>query len=122
MSGFCHHDGPGVDERVQFGQREAPVLTGRQSCFIVWAVRRELWRLDAEYPTADPAVTAWLRRREGLGEADGARNWWQRDVLSFVLMFVNDVGGVSLAARRQLGMDGGARGERGGDDAGVAAL
>eukprot|EP00966_Prymnesium_polylepis_P165871 3834154-Prymnesium_polylepis.1 len=54
MSGFCHHDGFGVDERVQFGQREAPVLTGRQSCFIlevVWAIRRELRRLDAEYPT-----------------------------------------------------------------------
>eukprot|EP00966_Prymnesium_polylepis_P236870 5478185-Prymnesium_polylepis.1 len=24
MSGFCHLDGFGVDERVQFGQREAP--------------------------------------------------------------------------------------------------
>jgi hypothetical protein len=96
MSGFCHHDGFGVDERVQFGQREAPVLTGRQSCFIVWAIRRELRRLDAEYPTADPAVAEWLRRRAGLGEADGARDWWQRDVLSFVLMFVDDVGGASI--------------------------
>ena len=96
MSGFCHHDGFGVDERVQFGQREAPVLTGRQSCFMVWAIRRELRRLDAEYPTVDPAVAAWLRRRAGLGEADGARSWWQRDVLAFVLMFVDDVGGVSI--------------------------
>ena len=31
MSGFCHADGYGVDERVQFGQREAPVLCGRRA-------------------------------------------------------------------------------------------
>ena len=37
MSGFCHADGYGVDERVQFGKREAPVLTGRQSCFLAVA-------------------------------------------------------------------------------------
>lgn len=96
MSGFVHHDGYGVDERVQFGQREAPVLTGRQSCFIVWAIRRELRRLDAEYPTRLPAVAAWLQRRRALDGASGAHDWWQRDVLSFVLMFVDDVGGASI--------------------------
>ena len=63
MSGFVHSDCYGADERVQFGQREAPVLTGRQSCFIVWAIRRELRRLDREYPPTDPALCAWLLER-----------------------------------------------------------
>ena len=56
MSGFVHADGYGADERVQFGQREAPVLCGRQSCFLVWAIRRELDRLDAAYPPTDPLL------------------------------------------------------------------
>ena len=95
-SGFVHHDGFGVDERVQFGQREAPVLTGRQSCFIVWAIRRELRRLDGEYPSAVPGVVEWVRRRLAAAErADGDR-WWQWAALFFVLMFVDDVGGTSV--------------------------
>ena len=97
QSGFCHHDGFGVDERVQFGQREAPVLTGRQSCFLVWAVRRELRRLDAEYPCADADLRAWLDRRSSPSptrEADG--HWWRQGALFFVLMYVDDVGGVSI--------------------------
>jgi hypothetical protein len=96
QSGFCHHDGYGVDERVQFGQREAPVLTGRQSCFLVWAVRRELQRLDDEYPLSDDAARAWLVRRSTV--RDRCRNvaQWRCDTLSFVLMYVDDVGGVSI--------------------------
>ena len=97
MSGFCHQDGFGVDERVQFGQREAPVLTGRQSCFIVWAIRRELRRLDLEYPSDDRVVAAWLAARAQLRAADlDQGEEWVWDVLYFVLMFVDDVGGVSV--------------------------
>ena len=96
MSGFVHHDGFGVDKRVQFGQREAPVLTGRQSCFIVWAIRRELRRLDGEYKSVVPGVINWLQHRAGLRQADESSSWWQYDALFYVLMFVDDVGGASI--------------------------
>ena len=60
MSGFVHADGYGYDPRIQFGQREAPVLCGRQSCFLVFAMRRELHRLEASYPSRAESVAAWL--------------------------------------------------------------
>ena len=101
MSGFVHSDGYGADERVQFGQREAPVLTGRQSCFIVWAIRRELRRLDREYPPTDPALCAWLLERRC--RVSAAHQPWQIDELSFVLMFVDDVGGTSIDDALSLG-------------------
>ena len=41
-------------------------------------------------------MAAWLQRRRALDGASGAHDWWQRDVLSFVLMFVDDVGGASI--------------------------
>jgi hypothetical protein len=92
MSGFVHGDGYGVDERVQFGQREAPVLCGRQSCFVAWAIRRELRRLDAAYPSRHEAVLAWLEARAQLGSSDAAL----LDALFFVCIFVDDVGAASL--------------------------
>jgi hypothetical protein len=93
MSGFVHADGYGYDPRIQFGQREAPVLCGRQSCFLVWVMRRELLRLEAEYPSRAASVVAWIADRlrhatEG-GEADIS-------CLFFLLMFVDDVGGASI--------------------------
>ena len=92
-SGFCHGDGFGVDERVQFGQREAPVLTGRQSCFIVWAIRRELRRLDAEYKPVEEGLLRWLASRAAVEETSGE---WRGAVLSFVLQYVDDVGAASI--------------------------
>ena len=94
MSGFVHGDGYGVDERVQFGQREAPVLCGRQSCFLIWAVRRELARLDRSYPSRVAAILDWLRHRLGRSRDDDPGWLWAS--LSFVLMYVDDVGGVSI--------------------------
>ena len=94
MSGFVHADGYGADERVQFGQREAPVLCGRQSCFLVWAIRRELDRLDAAHPPTDPMLRGWMQaRRQRCDEGDVA---WLWAALSFVLMYVDDVGAVSV--------------------------
>ena len=57
-------DGAGFDKRVQFGQREAPVLTSRQSNFIVWAIRRELHAFDAAHRPREAGLLAWqlLRR------------------------------------------------------------
>ena len=93
MSGFVHADGYGYDPRIQFGQREAPVLCGRQSCFLVWVMRRELLRLEAEYPSRATSVLAWIADRlrhvtEG-SEADIS-------CLFFLLMFVDDVGGACV--------------------------
>ena len=86
-------DGYGYDPRIQFGQREAPVLCGRQSCFLVWVMRRELLRLEAEYPSRATSVLAWIADRlrhvtEG-SEADIS-------CLFFLLMFVDDVGGACV--------------------------
>jgi hypothetical protein len=94
MSGFVHGDGYGADERVQFGQREAPVLCGRQSCFLIWAVRRELARLDLVYPSRVAAILNWLQHRSGRSHDDDPGWLWA--TLSFVLMYVDDVGGVSI--------------------------
>ena len=96
MSGFVHDDGYGVDERVQFGQREPPVLTGRQSCFIVWAIRRALRRADESYPSKAAAIVEWLARRVNITGGDSTIEWWRSAVLCYVLMFVDDVGGASV--------------------------
>ena len=94
MSGFVHADGYGADERVQFGQREAPVLCGRQSCFLIWAVRRELSRIDREYPSRVGAVLDWIQYRAAFARDDDPEWLWSS--LSFVLMYVDDVGGVTI--------------------------
>ena len=39
------------------------LLCGRQSCFLVWAIRRELDRLDAAYPPTDPMLRSWMQAR-----------------------------------------------------------
>ena len=97
MSGFVHADGYGADEAscsLASAQREAPVLCGRQSCFLVWAIRRELDRLDAAYPPTDPLLRSWMQaRRQRSGAGDAA---WLWAALSFVLMYVDAVGTVSI--------------------------
>ena len=95
MSGTCQWDGYGLDGRVQFGQREAPVLCGRQSNFMVWAIRRELDRLGALYPTRDANVKAFLARRSELAEADlEESDQHVYAVMYFICMYVDDGGGV----------------------------
>ena len=93
MSGFVHADGFGFDPRIQFGQREAPVLCGRQSCFLVAAMRRELVRLEYEYPCRAESVLRWLAHRLS-SRTEGEKG----DLVSlfFLLMFVDDVGGASI--------------------------
>ena len=105
MSGFVHADGYGADERVQFGQREAPVLCGRQSCFLMFAVRRELQRFDDEHPVVDEKILRWVAARKSSltaserGQEDtyaGLSASWRQWALSFCLMYVDDVGAVSF--------------------------
>ena len=95
LSGLLHGDGFGLDTRVQFGQREAPVLCGRQSCFVIWMVRRELQRLDGEYASRDPLVLAWLDRRTQRMAAEGgtAAEW---TALFICMIFVDDGGAASI--------------------------
>ena len=67
------------------------MLCGRQSCFLVWAIRRELDRLDAVHPPTDPTLRGWMQaRRQRCDERDVA---WLWAALSFVLMYVDDVDG-----------------------------
>jgi len=93
MSGHVHAEGYGYDPRIQFGQREAPVLCGRQSCFLVAAMRRELSRLESCYPPRAHSILRWLASRLSAPRGDG-----DGDLVSlfFILMFVDDVGGVSI--------------------------
>jgi hypothetical protein len=93
-SGFCQSDGYGVDTRVQFGQREAPVLCGRQSCFVAWAIRRELRRLDAAYPARCERILAWLAARAASSSGEGDPTLL--DALFFLCIYVDDVGAASL--------------------------
>ena len=94
MSGTCQWDGYGLDKRVQFGQREAPVYCGRQSTFIVWALRRELDRLAVTYPPTDQQIIAFLNSRKARERAgDSAHAWARTYVLS---MYVDDGGAGSF--------------------------
>lgn len=95
MSGLLYWDGYGHDPRIQFGQREAPVRTGRQSTFLRFAMMHELRRLDAAYPSRIGRVVEWLKMRTGVASEDGA----DADLyalLFYVMIFVDDVAGGSI--------------------------
>ena len=97
-SGYILPDGFGFDKRVQFGQKEAPVLTSRQSNFLVWSMRRELWAFDRAHPPVDPKLLAWLVLRAALLGAGGVACGFDdpRTALSFVMEYVDDVGAASV--------------------------
>ena len=96
-SGYILPDGFGFDKRVQFGQREAPVLTSRQSNFLVWVMRRELHAFDATHPPHDPQLLAWRLLRSTLADtrpptsprASFGDPW---SSLEFLMQYVDDVG------------------------------
>ena len=73
------------------------MLCGRQSCFITWAIRRELRRLDAQYEVREVAVREWLRSRAvAAAESSDGEDPSLLSALFFVCMYVDDVGGASL--------------------------
>ena len=100
-SGYMLPDGAGFDKRVQFGQKEAPVLTSRQSNFLVWAIRRELHAFDEAHAPRDAALLAWRLLRELLAEERRPQSerpcfadpWTS---LNFVMQYVDDLGAVSV--------------------------
>ena len=94
-SGYVLPDGYAFDKRLQFGQREAPVLTSRQTNFIVWVVRRELHAFDCSHPSVEPSVRAWQLLRGEFGGASPAPSCpWTS--LHFLMAYVDDAGGASV--------------------------
>ena len=95
-SGYLLPDGAGFDKRIQFGQKEAPVLTSRQSNFLVWAIRRVLHAFDMAHPPVAPELLAWRLLRSLLvrtapeGDAECTLT-----ALYFVMQFVDDLGAAS---------------------------
>ena len=91
MSGFVHGVGYGYDPRIQFGQRVAPVLCGRQSCFMA-VISRELRRLEARYAPRDEHVIVWLQACVSLASTAPVAERHALMQLLFARMFVVDVG------------------------------
>ena len=98
MSGLLYWDGYGHDPRIQFGQREAPVRTGRQSTFLRFAMFRELRRIDEVYPSRLGAIQEWIavRLQAAFKANDGARAYEVYAVLFYVMLFVDDAAGASI--------------------------
>ena len=65
----------------------------RQSCYLVWAIRREIERLEAKYSPRDPMVRRWLEARRRFAAGAAA---YRGAALSFILMYVDDLGGVCV--------------------------
>ena len=97
MAGLISHDGYGVDTRVQFGDREAPVNCGRQTCLLAEAIKRELRRLDIAYPSKAASVIAYLAERLAkLGQGTLPELDFLVEALAFVLAFVDDISGMVI--------------------------
>ena len=95
-SGYLLPDGAGFDKRIQFGQKEAPVLTSRQSNFLVWAIRRELHAFDTAHPPVAPELLAWrLLRSLLVRTAPESDAECTLTALYFVMQFVDDLGAAS---------------------------
>ena len=85
--------GYSVDKRVNFGERNAPDHTCRESDALTFFSRRELARLDAEYPTRAPELLAWLEHRRHLrAEAGADADEFGWDVLFWICYYVDDGG------------------------------
>ena len=105
----------GVDWRVNFGERDAPDHTCRASDALAFFVRKELRRLDQQYPSRVGSVVAWLADRLGAsGGVDDPHFQWQ--VMFFFCYYVDDAGIAILddelfdaQGRQVFVLDGGAR-------------
>ena len=90
--------GFGTDKRCNFGERDAPDHTGRISNALAFFIRKELRRLEREYPSRHPRVMAWLAHRFGLRSAAEVKQRLEGDdeflfdVLFFIMFYVDDAG------------------------------
>jgi len=96
VNGYVLPDGYAFDKRVQFGQKEAPVLTSRQSNLIVWMIKREVWAFDQVCPPRDGKLLSWLLLRRHLSSSPEEGFQCRRTALSFIMMYVDDAGGASV--------------------------
>lgn len=99
-SGRLNHDGFGHDWRVNFGEREAMDHCCAASDATAFFVRKELMRIEKEYPIGDAAVEAWLLERsmnqpEGELSIDQLLQWATTFVFAF---FVDDANLLAIAA------------------------
>lgn len=94
MAGYVGKDGYGIDTRVQFGDRSAPVLCGRQSALLAHAVKLELRRLDLAYPSCVPSVLEYIKRRLNADtQSVSAEHDFVIAALFFFLIYVDDGAG-----------------------------
>ena len=84
--------GFGTDHFVNFGERDAPDNTGAMSNALVFFGRRELARLDAEYPTVNPVLQAWLAYRLQKAAENPSAHEFAFAILAFICCYVDDVG------------------------------
>ena len=84
-----------VDTRCCFGSAADAAKCSRVSNFLAFHIRDAIRRVDEQYPTRDPALIRWLRAREAVAEASGAR----RDLftaLGVSAVYIDDGLGVSF--------------------------
>ena len=89
-SGRIFRSGVNVDWCCNFGERDAPDHTTRESDGCILFCRTEMLRLDAEYPTKAPELQMWLDHRRKLrkGHATDEQILW--DVLFWACCYVDD--------------------------------
>ena len=99
LSGRLNHDGYGHDWRLNFGEREAMDHCCAASDATAFFVRKELMRIEKEYPIGDAAVEAWLFERSMLAPSeelslDQKLQWATTFVFAF---FVDDANLLAIA-------------------------
>ena len=99
FSGRLNHDGYGHDWRVNFGERDAMDHCCAASDATSFFVRKELIRIENEYPIGDAAVAAWLLMRSACapkGELsfDQRLQWAVTFIFAF---FVDDANLLAIA-------------------------
>ena len=85
--------GYGTDLRENFGGSDTPDHDCRESNFLAWQTRRELIRLDREYPPhhSESALVEWLAERAGIVQHDGeSYEEYRVAVMFYVMYFVDD--------------------------------
>ena len=83
-AGFNH------DWRCNFGERDAPDHTCRESDSAAYIIKCELLRLEFEYPTRIPELLAFLAHRRGLRGGSESAVDVLMDVLFWLCFYVDD--------------------------------
>ena len=93
-NGIFLPDGVQLDERCCFGDASAATKCARISNFLVHHMRLELDRVDAEFPTRDPAWLAWLAQRRAAARAAQLPEA-RFAALHWLAMYIDDTMGAS---------------------------